>query len=129
MFGKSFKAEIRERWNKMRQEENIPWKGIVSIIVCCVAWPVCSCANWLVWILKWTPYLFGTLIPLCVVSCSVGWIPCEISENFTHGIAQIVFWFILCKLGINILTPIINRIPFSQIQVNIQSDMVNNIQR
>lgn len=130
LFGKNPKEELKRRWNDMKKMDDFPWgRFLKALIICCVVWPLCQAANGLVWLFKWTPYVSGTVIPLTIASCSIGFIPCEISGDFTRQAAQVIFWFIVVKLGINLLTPLLNWIPFSQIQVEIQRDMVNDIKR
>lgn len=129
LLGKDLKEELRQRWKDMRNMDNLPWGKMLMAAFVCIVWPVCKLANSLVWFCRWTPYISGTLIPLAVVSYSVDLIPCEISANLTLKIAQVIFWFITGKLGINILTPLLNRIPFSQIQVKIPDNMLDGIKR
>ena len=129
LVGKNLGDELSSRWKRMRRNDNFPWFDLFMAFVLLIVWPMCKTANILVWVLRWTPYLFGTIGSLMFIGYHIWHVPPVIPPDWTIYIAKSIFWFIAGKLLINLLTPVINRIPFSQVNVEIPSGMIDNIKR
>lgn len=129
LVGKNLGDELKSRWKRMQKNEEIPWRDFLMAVVVLIVWPMCKVANILVWLLRWTPYFFGTIVSLLFIGYYIWNVPPVIPADWTSYIAKSIFWFMVGKLSVNLLTPAINRIPFSQVKVEILSGMVNNIKR
>ena len=129
LVGKKLGDELKSRWRKMKENEEIPWRDLLMSVVVLIGWPMCKAANVLVWLLRWTPYAFGTIIPLFFIGYCIWKVPPTIPAEWASCTSKFIFWFIVCKFLVNVLTPLINRIPFSQVKVEIPPGMTDNIER